>query len=115
MTDEQIKENPSSFAKAPADAKALADKSEDKLQELEKRADEYLNNWKRATADLINYKKEEMERMGMLCNYAKESVIYKILPIFDSFYLAEKHSHILENVRMSEWFKGFEQIKKQIE
>ncbi len=87
---------------------------ESKLGGLERKCEEYLNNWKRATADFINYKKEEMERMGMLGAWAKESMVLKVLPIFDSFYLAEKHAHILENVSMAEWQKGFEQIKTQI-
>ena len=85
--------------------------------------EEYLNNWKRAAADLANYKKEEMERMGTLLQYSKADLIEKVLPIFDSIYLSAKsfnsvqdeHSNILENVGMSEWMKGFEQIKKQIE
>lgn len=87
----------------------------DDMEACQKKADEYLNNWKRSAADFINYKKEEMERIGFLANYAKEDIIHKILPIFDSFYLAESHANIRENVSMEEWYKGFEQIKKQIE
>ncbi len=90
-------------------------KLQDEAEELKKKADEYLNNWKRSAADFINYKKEEMERAGLLINYAKEEMLLNMLPIIDSFYLSEKHSNILENVGMSEWQKGFEQIKKQIE
>ena len=85
------------------------------VEELKKKNEEYLNNWKRSAADFINYKKDEMERVLTLVSYAKEDMIEKILPIFDSIELAEKHSNILENVGMSEWQKGFLQIKKQIE
>lgn len=85
------------------------------LEEYKKKCEEYLNNWKRERADFLNYKKDEIERAGLLVNYAKENIILNILPILDSIYLAEQHSHILENVRMSEWMKGFEQIKKQID
>ena len=85
------------------------------LEECNKKCEEYLNNWKRAEADFINYKKDEIERMGMMLKYAKEDMVLKILPILDSIYFAEQHTNILEDVRMSEWLKGFEQIKKQIE
>lgn len=58
------------------------------LEKLQKQSDEYLNNWKRSAADFINYKKDEMERMGMLAKYAKENFIHNILPVLDSIYLA---------------------------
>src|SRR5437016_1780013 len=60
----------------------------EEAEDLQKRADEYLNNWKREAADFINYKKEEMERMAMLGNYARESIFLNMLPIIDSMYLA---------------------------
>ncbi len=85
------------------------------LDDCESKCEEYLNNWKRAVADMANYKKDEAERAGILIKYSKEDIFLNILPIIDSIYLAEKHSDILENVRMSEWWRGFEQIKKQIE
>lgn len=58
------------------------------LGECQKLRDEYLNNWKRAVADLANYKKEEMARMGNLLGYAKEGMFENLLPIIDSMYLA---------------------------
>ncbi len=91
------------------------------LEDCKKKCDEYLNNWKRATADLINYKKEEMERLAMIGNYAKESMIFKILPIIDNFYLAEKQlpeklkSGQEGTAQSIEWTRGFLQIQKQIE
>ena len=81
------------------------DESSQSLEELQKKSEEYLNNWKRATADLINYKKGEIERSGMLIGYAKEDVILNILPVIDSIYLLEKHAKV----------EGIELIKKQIE
>src|SRR3989344_6428792 len=97
-----------------------SDSAQNKLQEIEKRCEEYLNNWKRSAADFINYKKDEVERIGFLAQYAKEDTILKILPILDSFYLAEKQ--LPENLKKGEggtpqsieWTKGFLQIKNQI-
>lgn len=58
------------------------------LEELQKKSEEYLNNWKRSAADFINYKKDEMARAGLLINYAKEDMFLHMLPIIDSMYLA---------------------------
>jgi len=100
---------------------------EEKLSELEeckKKCDEYLNNWKRERADFLNYKKDEIERIGFFGKYIKEDMTLKILPILDNFYLAEKQ--LPENLKAKaregsekspqvEWTKGFLQIHKQIE
>ena len=80
------------------------------LEEIQKKCDEYLNNWKRAAADLVNYKKDEMERIMKLMQYGKEDMILKILSIFDSIYLAEKSLPKDEN-----FATGFSQITKQID
>ncbi len=77
----------------------------DKFAELEKKSNEYLNSWKRAAADLANYKKGEIERAGLLVNYAKEDMFYGILPILDSIYLAAEHFGK----------DGFAPVQKQIE
>lgn len=90
------------------------------LEECEAKCDEYLNNWKRERADFINYKNEEMERIGFLGKYVKEDIILKILPILDNIYLAEKQ--LPENLKNGstgspqaiEWTKGFLQIQSQI-
>ena len=74
-------------------------------EEIQKKADEYLNNWKRERADFINYKKEEMERMAKLMQYGKEDMLEKFLPIIDNIYLAVKH--VKDD--------GLVQIQKQIE
>lgn len=79
--------------------------SPNELEELKKKADEYLNSWKRAAADLANYKKGEIERAGLLVGYAKEGVFLSLLPIIDSMYMASA----------AFGKEGFMQIEKQIE
>jgi len=94
----------------PASAQGFGEaKEENKLQELEKKCEEYLNNWKRSAADFINYKKGELERVGLLTGYAKEDMFLGILPVLDSIYLAKKHMP-----DGAAWTDGFSQIEKQI-
>lgn len=80
-------------------------------EDLKKKADEYLNNWKRAAADLANYKKDEIERVSELLRYGKEDIMEKFLPIMDSLYYATKHirDEGLEQV----WQQAVEFLKKE--
>ena len=80
----------------------MAEEVKNELGECQKQRDEYLAGWQRARADLLNYKKEEIERIGELIKYVGEEIILKILPILDNFELAEKNS------------SGFSQIKIQL-
>lgn len=73
-------------------------------EELKQKAEEYLNGWKRERADFLNYKKDEMERIGQLVKYANEEIILKLLPVLDNIRLAA--NHIKD--------EGLSQIKKQL-
>ena len=74
------------------------------LEECQKLRDEYLASWQRERADFLNYKKEEMTRVGDFLKYANVGLILKILPILDDFEVALKNSPD----------KGFLQIKEKI-
>jgi len=86
------------------------------LEECHKLKEEYLAGWQRARADLLNYKKEEMERIGELLNYANEGLVFKILPILDNFKIAQKEAESMNygKVQHKETIEGFLQIKEQI-
>ena len=84
-----------------------------KLEESEKKAAEYLTGWQRARADFLNYKKEEMARIGEFLKYATEEFILKILPILDNFNVAMKK--LPENLKNEENVKGMLQIKTQLQ
>ena len=83
------------------------------LEQCLKLQEEYLNGWKRAKADLINYKNEETKRIGEFVDYIKVDLILKILPILDNLERAEQH--ITENDKNNKLINGFLQIRKQIE
>ena len=106
------KENKEQDIKESTSAEATADKLKKQLKECQKQKDEYLAGWQRARADFLNYKKEEMERIGEILKYAGEELILKILPTLDNFYLAE--NKISQNLKKDDNVKGILQIKNQI-
>jgi len=83
-----------------------------KLEESEKQKAEYLAGWQRARADFLNYKKDEMERIGQLVDYSKEEIILKILPILDNFDIVEQK--LSEDLKKKEEIKGILQLKSQL-
>jgi len=89
------------------------DELKKQLEECQKLKDEYLAGWQRSRAELLNYKKEELERIGELIKYADTGLILKILPILDNFEIAEKK--LPENLKNDENVKGLLLIKNQIQ
>ncbi len=80
------------------------------LEQLKKERDEYLNGWKRAKADLINYQKEEAARLEDVIRYAKAGMVKDLIAVLDSFELALS---VMEKDGRSE--KGIFMIKGQLE
>ncbi len=83
------------------------------LEECQKLKEEYLSGWQRSRADLLNYKKEEMERIGGLINYAMEEIVLRFLPILDNFEVTE--GKLPDNLKKDENVKGLLQIKNQLQ
>lgn len=50
--------------------------------------DEYLDGWKRAKADFINYKKDELRRLEQVVHFASEDIMRDMITVLDSFDLA---------------------------
>lgn len=64
------------------------EQGEDRLKKCETERDEYLNGWKRAKADLINYKKEELTRLERFIQLSNEEILKQVIEVIDSFDLA---------------------------
>lgn len=96
----------------PDEKKLDLETLKNQLKNCLKEKEEYLAGWQRARADLLNYKKEEMERIENLISYAREELILKILPVLDNFELTEKK--ITEDLKNNEYIKGILQIKAQL-
>ena len=66
------------------------DQKLNKLDKCQKERDEYLNNWKRERADLLNYKKEEIKRLEKFGKFANEAVILEVINVIDDLERAAK-------------------------
>lgn len=84
----------------------------EKLAKAEKERDEYLNGWKRAKADLINYQKEEMARMEEAVKYGNEGLMRELIAVMDSFDLALAITKGREGTPETE---GLARIRSQLE
>jgi molecular chaperone GrpE len=54
-------------------------------QKIKRERDDYLNDLKRATADLVNYKNKESERTAETVNREKEKLLLKMIDVLDNF------------------------------
>ena len=90
--------------------KKLEKDLEGKLTECEKEKKEYLDGWKRAKADFINYKKEEEERLTHFARMSRGVIIQELINVLDSFDVgvSMNKSDTMEK-------KGVELIRNQLE
>jgi molecular chaperone GrpE len=65
--------------------KSEADELKEKLLKCGQEKEEYLAGWKRAKADFINYKKDELKRMDEIAKYANESLFDDLISALDNF------------------------------
>ena len=87
-----------------------AEDLKNELEKTRKEKEEYLNGWKRAKADLINYQKDEGKRFEEMMNYATEAMVMDLIPVLDSFELG-----IFALEKNGQVDKGVYIIKTQLE
>lgn len=87
----------------------IADLKE-QIEEMTAQRDEYLAGWQRSKADFINYKKEEMKKLGDVARYGNEDLIKDFISVMDNFDLALR---TLEKAGSVE--KGIYLIRTQME
>ncbi len=83
----------------------MSEELQKELEQCKKEREEYLNGWKRAKADLINYQKDEAKRFEEMVKFANAGILYELIGVLDSFDLAK---NALEE-------KGVLMIKAQLE
>lgn len=72
--------------------------------------EEYLNSWKRAQADLINFKKDEAKRAEEFVKFSNESLVMEVLDVVANLELAAKH---ISDKGLDGIIKQFENILKK--
>ena len=75
---------------------------------------EYLNGWKRAAADLANYKKEELKRFEEFAKLANAALILNLLPVLDSFQRSAENSPIKNQLEDILKKAGVEKIEVKV-
>ncbi|MGC8651064.1 MAG: nucleotide exchange factor GrpE [Minisyncoccia bacterium] len=86
------------------------------IEALKKERDKYINDYQKARADLINYKKEEEERLRGVIKFANERLVKELITILDSFELAiESLENNSQSKEKDKYLKGIYLIKNQLE
>jgi molecular chaperone GrpE len=110
MSEEAAKENQEEvqLAEIPEDPAALKQLLE---QERAKSA-EYLDNWRRAAADLANYRKRVEKDASEITKVANSVLIARLLPVLDDFDRA--FQTIPNNLRDLTWIDGIALIARKL-
>lgn len=83
------------------------------LEEFKKKAEDYLDSWKRTAADFENYKKRREREDRELLQFAQEVTVVKMLPTLESLEQALKHSP--NDEQFKNWSEGVVKIVQQLE
>src|SRR3989344_3478557 len=79
----------------------------DKLTKCEQEKEEYLNNWKRERADILNYKKDEAKRMEEFVRFANEDLLMETIETLDDL---EKAAKEINNEGLNQVLKKFQDL-----
>jgi len=86
---------------------------EDQLAQARADADKYLNNWRRAEADLQNYKRRAEQERDESRRFAQASIIINLLPILDDFERA--FGSLDTRLAGLTWFDGIRLIYRKLQ
>jgi len=85
---------------------------EQALLDEKAKAEDYLANWQRAQADLINYRRRSEQEKAELGEYTKAMLVLGILPVLDDFERAI--SAVPEEEVNSGWLEGIRLIERKL-
>jgi molecular chaperone GrpE len=80
------------------------------IDTLKKQADEYLKGWQTERANLLNYQRDENERISKILDFSERNMILEILSVVDNFDL------LMQNVKPNdnEVLQGAKLIHNQL-
>lgn len=85
----------------------------EELEQLKKKAEEYLAGWKRAMADYQNREKEIAARFEELAKFGSAETVRAVLPVLDN--LKASFDHLPPEAQTNGWAKGIELTIRQFE
>ncbi len=84
--------------------------AQDESGKANQQAQEYLDSWKRERADFLNYKKDEIKRLGEFVKFANEAVILEVIEALDDL---EKAAKEINNEGLDQILKKFQDLLKK--
>ncbi len=118
MAEDVVEEKQEKGEKTEAAAVAAAETIEDpaalkqQLEQERAKSAEYLDNWRRAAADLANYRKRAEKDMSELTKAANSVLIVRLLPVLDD--LERALQTIPDNLRRLSWIDGVILIERKL-
>ena len=85
--------------------------SPDELTKARQQAEEYLNGWKRAKADYLNFKKQSERETEALVGFATAALILEF--IRHKTNLDRAWQHLPDQFKAEPWLKGLAQVKTE--
>ena len=86
--------------------------SQEQLAQAQAQADEYLDNWRRATAELSNARKRMQREAEELRASASVRVLEKLLPVVDD--IDRAFTVVPADQAESDWVNGFRMIQRKL-
>jgi len=84
------------------------DPKDQTIEDLKKQAEDNLNGWKRAKADLVNFQNDTAKERIEWAKFAAGRTLLKLLPAMDTLYAALSHAPELADTvkKFEEYLKG---------
>jgi len=96
--------------------KQTSKEGEKELIKSKEEKNKYLTDWQKARAELINYKKEEENRLRGVIKFANERLIKELIAVLDSFDLAiQSLENSDDEAAKEKYLKGIYLIRNQLE
>ncbi len=89
------------------------DELQARIDQLEKEAAEYKDQWLRATADYRNFKRRTDQERAELIRSASAGLLLKLLPVMDD--LERAMSSVTPDVENTQWYGGFKLIPQKLQ
>ncbi|MEW6610298.1 MAG: nucleotide exchange factor GrpE [Patescibacteria group bacterium] len=96
----------------PDSSKATITIPKEEYERLKAQAAEYLDGWKRAKADYLNFKKETDERQSEFVKFSTQLALMGLLPIYDHLKVA--FAHLTPEQKKDPWVDGIAKIKQEL-